>query len=124
MCQPLLLEDIGKDLDRGEFEEAKVKETNTQRGISVEDSIMEFTPKAVVTKVSKEDTASPLRPPTKTSQHFQGPPSPPQTISRSSKSVSQNICCSSDAVMEHLEDSTAQSGRSAYDWILVFKLLS
>ena len=79
MCQPLLLEDIGKDLDRGEFEEAKVKETNTQRGISVEDSIMEFTPKAVVTKVSKEDTASPLRPPTKTSQHFQGPPSPPQT---------------------------------------------
>ena len=123
MCQPLLLEDIGKDLDRGEFEEAKVKETNTQRGISVEDSIMEFTPKAVVTK-DQEDTASSLRPPTKTSQHFQGPPSPPQTISRSSKSVSQNICCSSDAVMEHLEDSTAQSGRSAYDWILVFKLLS
>ena len=106
MCQPLLLEDIDKDLDRGEFEEAKVKETNTQRGISVEDSIMEFT---VVTK-DQEDTASPLRPPTKTSQHFQGPPSPPQTISRSSKSpqsVSQIICSSSDAVMEHLEDSTA-----------------
>ena len=113
MCQPLLLEDIGKDLDRGEFEEAKVKETNTQRGISVEDSIMEFTPKAIVTK-DQEDTASPLRPPTKTSQHFQGPPSPPQTISRASKSpqtlsqsVSQKICSSSDAVMEHLEDSTA-----------------
>ena len=110
MCQPLLLEDIDKDLDRGEFEEAKVepgsKEANTQRGIGAEDSIMEFTPKAVVTK-DQEDTASPLRPPTKTSQHFQGPPSPPQTISRASKSVPQNICSSSDAVMEHLEDSTA-----------------
>ena len=116
MCQPLLLEDIDKDLDRGEFEEAKVEpgSKETKRGIGAEDAIMEFTPKAVVTKVSKEDTASPLRPPTKTSQHFQGPPSPPQTISRASKSpqtlsqsVSQKICSSSDAVMEHLEDSTA-----------------
>ena len=109
MCQPLLLEDMDKDLDRGEFEEAKVEPGSKERGIGAEDSIMEFTPKAVVTK-DQEDTASPLRPPTKTSQHFQGPPSPPQTISRSSKSpqsVSQIICSSSDAVMEHLEDSTA-----------------